>query len=160
MLKRALKPVVSGLFSRNRIFEFLKLVQSDSISNKFYQQQIFGFSRETISGFRILENCKTLRYIFDQKPGSWRRLISISQTKMSQRLSRNSFRVFEYFFRNRRTQCCGNYPFRFPFPSDRGCCDGQTFNSQIFECCDGEIEILRGFKTAGQITLTCRFPTV
>ena len=65
---------------------------------------------------------------------------------------KHSLSIVEHvLFRNPRTQCCGNYPKRFPFPSDRGCCDNKTYNADIFECCDGEIEILLGFQISNQI---------
>jgi hypothetical protein len=40
-------------------------------------------------------------------------------------------------------QCCGNYPTRAPFRVDgaygeRACCDGQTYNTANFDCCDGD----------------------
>ena len=40
-------------------------------------------------------------------------------------------------------ECCGEYPTRFPFRVDgaygeRACCDGQTYNTASFDCCDGD----------------------
>lgn len=35
--------------------------------------------------------------------------------------------------------CCGDYPARFPYKiqdGTRGCCQGRTFNSEIYQCCD------------------------
>jgi len=42
-------------------------------------------------------------------------------------------------------ECCGNYPFRFPYHPDDGygnirkCCNGKPYNPNILECCDGEV---------------------
>jgi len=40
-------------------------------------------------------------------------------------------------------QCCGSYPSRFPYRIDgaygtRACCDGKTYNTATFDCCDGD----------------------
>jgi hypothetical protein len=42
-------------------------------------------------------------------------------------------------------ECCGDYPERFPFKQtgDRGCCQGVTFDTGLFQCCqDGSIEVV------------------
>lgn len=42
-------------------------------------------------------------------------------------------------------ECCGEYPFRFPFHPDdghgniRNCCNGKTYNPNVLECCNGEV---------------------
>jgi len=42
-------------------------------------------------------------------------------------------------------ECCGDYPFRFPYHPDdgmgnvRNCCNGKTYNPNILECCNGEV---------------------
>jgi hypothetical protein len=42
-------------------------------------------------------------------------------------------------------ECCGTFPFRFPYHPDDGmgnirrCCAGKTYNPNILECCGGEV---------------------
>lgn len=40
--------------------------------------------------------------------------------------------------------CCGSYPKRYPFVKSfsRSCCGEKTYNSDIFQCCDGQVKDL------------------
>ena len=43
------------------------------------------------------------------------------------------------------TECCGDYPFRFPYKTlngERGCCQKRTYNTNNLNCCtDGRVKV-------------------